>query len=162
MQNISKSEVLAEVRVHAARRWCVAALAAVCATLLIWNAIARVDFWYLQVVLSALGLLSACLCYHLSRTGGGAVLLTPEALVDDRGRVLVQIADLARVERGLFAFKPTNGFLLRTNSIGPSGWQFGVWWRLGRRIGIGGMTPAAETKAMALELEALIAKNGAP
>jgi hypothetical protein len=53
------------------------------------------------------------------------------------------------VDRGTFAFKPSNGFLLRTETRQPRLWQPGLYWRTGRRIGVGGITRAAESKALA-------------
>jgi hypothetical protein len=36
-------------------------------------------------------------------------------------------------------------------------WVPGLWWRIGRSVGVGGMTGAAETKMMAEMIEAMIA-----
>jgi hypothetical protein len=41
-------------------------------------------------------------------------------------------------------------------------WQPGLWWRLGKRVGVGGVAPGHQTKAMAQIIEALLAEaNGA-
>ena len=53
------------------------------------------------------------------------------------------------MDRGTFAFKPSNGFLLRTATKQPRLWKPGLYWRMGRRIGVGGITRAAEAKLMA-------------
>lgn len=72
-----------------------------------------------------------------------------EVLRDDQGRVLCELAEIARIERGPFAFKPSNGFLIRTKVKRPGAWQPGLWWRLGKQIGVGGVTPSGAGKAMA-------------
>ena len=53
------------------------------------------------------------------------------------------------VERGAFAFKPSNGFLLRLSAPGPRAWSPGIWWRLDRRVGVGGVLRAGEARAAA-------------
>ncbi|HAR51528.1 MAG TPA: hypothetical protein DCS45_06565, partial [Roseovarius nubinhibens] len=46
-------------------------------------------------------------------------------------------------------FKPSNGFIVILKEAQKPRWEPGMWWRLGRRVGIGGVTGAAEAKAMA-------------
>ena len=58
------------------------------------------------------------------------------------------IDEIESIDRGFFAFKPSNGFLLTTKSPGSRTWQPGLWWRIGRRIGVGGMTPGAQSKSV--------------
>ncbi|AJE48034.1 hypothetical protein [Celeribacter indicus] len=89
------------------------------------------------------------------------LVLTGEALVEEgSGRLLCRLDDIARVERGTFAFKPSNGFLLRLKTPGPRVWAPGLWWRIGRRIGVGGVTPASQAKAMADVIAARVAGAG--
>ncbi len=38
-------------------------------------------------------------------------------------------------------------------------WRPGLWWRVGRRIGVGGMTPASQTKFMSEIIAAMIAQR---
>ena len=63
------------------------------------------------------------------------------------------------VDRGLFAFKPSNGFVVVLSQGGWRGWAPGLWWRLGRRLGVGGVTSAAQAKAMAEILSIEIARR---
>ena len=60
------------------------------------------------------------------------------------------------VDRGVFAFKPSNGFLVRTREKAGNVWAPGLWWRLGRRVGVGGMTASAEAKFMSEILSAMV------
>ena len=73
--------------------------------------------------------------------------------------MIALIDEIERVERGMFAMKPSNGFLLRLKSRRQRSWQPGLWWALGRRVGIGGVTPGSQSKVMAQMLEALLVER---
>jgi hypothetical protein len=85
---------------------------------------------------------------------------TRERLRDEAGEVLCEVAEVARVERGPFAFKPSNRFLIVLGSAPGRRWAPGLKWRIGRRIGVGGVTSKGEAKAMADILAALVAERG--
>jgi len=87
--------------------------------------------------------------------------LTPEELRDSSGTVLARTEDIESLDRGMFAFKPSNGFLLRLKSGADRRWRPGLWWRLGSRIGVGGMTPGHQAKFMAEIISAMIAERTA-
>ena len=82
-----------------------------------------------------------------------ATLLTIELLedriVDSAGRELCRLDNIKSVERGAFAFKPSNGFLIHLKEPMPRVWALGLWWRFGRSVGVGGVTPASQSKLMA-------------
>jgi hypothetical protein len=65
------------------------------------------------------------------------------------GRVLARFDDILSVDRGPFAVKPTAGFALHLRSAGPRTWVPGLWWRVGRRVGVGGVTHRHEARLMA-------------
>lgn len=69
-------------------------------------------------------------------------------ITDSAGRELCRLDDIQSIERGAFAFKPSNGFLIHLKSRKPRVWAPGLWWRTGRRIGVGGVTPASQAKFM--------------
>jgi len=79
----------------------------------------------------------------------GWLALTDDDLVDHQGYSLVSIDDIVRVDRGVFAFKPANGFLIVCREAGESCWNPGMWWRLGRHLGVGGVTQAGQAKIVA-------------
>lgn len=87
--------------------------------------------------------------------------LTPTELRDGDGTVIARVADIEALDRGVFAFKPSNGFLLRTAAGTQDGnvWRPGLWWRIGRRVGIGGMTPGSQTKFMSEIISAMMASR---
>ena len=87
------------------------------------------------------------------------ILLTAESVSDSNGRVLAQMADIVSVERGAFALKPSNGFTLVLRERAPRAWVPGMWWRLGRRVGVGGVTGAGPAKFMAEQIALRIARR---
>lgn len=87
------------------------------------------------------------------------VELREDGLYESTGRQLVRIADVASVDRGMFAFKPSNGFVLRLVHPAPRGWAPGLWWRMGRRVGIGGVTSSGEARAMADIISVMLARR---
>lgn len=87
--------------------------------------------------------------------------LTVDELRDTTGMVLARLEDVNKVERGVFAFKPSNGFMVRLKHKAPRGWRPGLWWRAGKMIGVGGVTPSGEGKFMAEALSFLVAQRDA-
>lgn len=129
--------------------------------LLIWVATRpgnTASLWLLFLIAVSAG--AFYMAWRLWQASGKKLILTEEALVEEGGRVLCRLDDIAGVERGTFAFKPSNGFLIRLKTSGPRVWAPGLWWRLGKRIGVGGVTPAAQGKAMADVLSARVSGVG--
>ena len=87
----------------------------------------------------------------------GHVALTDEGLCDQTGRILAPLDQIDGVDRGMFAFKPSNGLVVRLRDRAPAGWAPGLWWRFGRRLGIGGVTAGADGRALADLLSARLA-----
>ena len=85
--------------------------------------------------------------------------LTRQELRDTTGAVLARMDEVEALDRGMFAFKPSNGFLMRLNITKPRAWRPGLWWSLGSRVGVGGMTPAHEAKFMAEVIASLLAER---
>ena len=104
----------------------------------------------------AFGLLVMFNASRMYRATGTFLALTPDGLFDGNGQVLAAIDDIKKVDRGILAFKPSQGFLIVLNSRAKGGWAPGLWWRLGKQMGIGGVTSPAEGKYMAEQLQALL------
>ncbi len=99
--------------------------------------------------LGALALLSftgAALVWRATALG---LELTREELRDTGGRQLFALDDVAEIEKGLLAWKPAGGFAVVLHDAKPRIWVPGLWWRVGRRVMIGGATNGGEAKAMA-------------
>ncbi len=116
----------------------------------------------LQAVLIALGLLFLIMAMRLWAATARAVILTKDGLFDTSGTTIATMDQIQSVDRGLFAFKPSNGFVAVTCKPLGRGWAPGLWWRVGRRIGIGGVTPASQGKGMADMLAVILAERAGP
>lgn len=115
------------------------------------------DGLHLVFLLTVLGTISIYGGYRMWDVTGHMIELTEEELRLSDGRVICRIEDIAKVDRSFFAFKPSNGFLLTLKTSYPNAWAPGLWWRVGKRVGVGGLTSGAEGKMMADTLAAMIA-----
>lgn len=109
-----------------------------------------------QVFLLVLGALALVLALRLWQATAHGLVLREDGLWEAGGRRLASIDEIASVDRGVFAFKPSNGFLVTLRRSAPRAWAPGLWWRLGRRIGVGGTTPGAAARAMADALAVML------
>ncbi|MEM1130718.1 MAG: hypothetical protein AAGH83_09370 [Pseudomonadota bacterium] len=131
------------------------------AAFLIWTAItASFETFAWRPLFLVLGL--ACMLFGawVWRATEVALLLTEDALTDSAGRQLCRVDDIVKVDRGTFAFKPSNGFVVHLRAAGPRAWAPGLWWRLGRRLGVGGVTSGTEARLMADMLTAIVEHRG--
>ncbi len=111
-----------------------------------------------RLMLLILGGLMFYFGYRMWHMTNIALILTKTALRDSRGRVLAEIDNIREVSRGAFALKPSHGFSLVLHRSDGRAWVPGMWWRLGRRVGIGGVTPSQPARYMAEMIAALIVK----
>ena len=151
---MNREDALIEISSSPARRWlavlCLCALALLLISLMFGD---TPDLWKL-----VFGLIAVFVLWcgrQLFEATRDSLILTETELRTGSGRVLTSVANVERVERGAFAFKPSNGFLVRLKSPSGRGWAPGLWWQRGRRLGIGGTLSGAQTRAMADSLAAL-------
>ncbi|SFG15741.1 hypothetical protein SAMN04488020_101345 [Palleronia marisminoris] len=142
-------ETLAELHASMPRRIFGVSMLGALAVLLGWLGATAPTGIGARFVLLIVAVLAAYGAVALWRATAQAVFLTEAGLVQSDGRILAAMDEIAGVERGLFAVKPSNGFLVRLNRSRPFAWAPGLWWRWGRRLGVGGMTRAAQAKTMA-------------
>lgn len=150
-------EVLATVSASAARRWMGVVTLGIVGGLLIYAALSSAPSFAWRAFLVASGCLALWSAVQMRRVTEHAIELTATELRDSSGKCIVMIANIDTLDRGFFAFKPSNGFLIRSRTPGSRVWRPGMWWRFGRRIGIGGVMPAPQTKMMSETLALLIA-----
>jgi len=114
-----------------------------------------------KVFLLAMGVVLLFATYRLWISTSRDLVMTAKDIREEGGRVLCRIDDIHHVQRGAFAFKPSNGFVIVLNDDMPParGWAPGLWWRLGRRIGVGGVTSPGAGKAMADVLAARVVQR---
>ncbi len=112
------------------------------------------------VMIMALMVLAAL--WRMLRATALELILTPEGLSDSSGYLIAPMDQIEGVDRGTFAFKPSNGFVLRLSESKPYAFKPGLYWQVGRRVGVGGVLRAAETKQMADVIAIEIAQRHAP
>lgn len=154
-------QIIATLTPSPVRRWLAmgftGSLGAVCLLLVLLRPPAETT-WI--VFLLVLGGGSIWMSRRLAVATRTRIELTARGLRDASGRVLAPVDRIVAVERGAFALKPSNGFLVRLSAPGRAAWQPGLWWRVGRCVGIGGVTPSAQGRMMADALTALILRHG--
>lgn len=121
-------------------------------TLVIYTALARPPAIHWLVFMLGFGVASLWLAERLRRATLLVIELTETEVRDSSGMVLATMDEVKGVDRGVFAFKPSNGFTLVMKTKRPRGWAPGLWWRLGRRVGVGGVTSAGQAKFMAEQI----------
>ena len=109
-----------------------------------------------MIFMLAFGVVMLWQAERLRRSTTVTIELTATELRDSAGTVLARIDEVQSVERGTLAFKPSNGFTLVLNSKKPRAWLPGLWWRYGRRVGVGGVTNAGQSKFMAERISLMI------
>ncbi len=113
----------------------------------------------LQMLLVLLGVVALVGCVRMLNATSRGLVLSDAGLSDTEGRLVAALDKIEKVERGVFAFKPSNGFVLLLKSPMPRAWEPGLWWRLGRRVGVGGVISGAEGRQMADLIAARLASR---
>ena len=155
-------EVLATVGATGLRRVIGVGMLAVLGALMIYIALAtppEVPGW--QVFLLVMGAAALFLAHRMRLATQWQLQLGADGLRMSDGTTVAPIDRITRIERGMFAFKPSNGFILHLSEPLGRRWLPGLWWRLGRRVGVGGVTPRPQTKLMADMLQAMLAERDA-
>jgi len=111
----------------------------------------------LQLFVLTLGVGAAWLGWRFWRATAATLELTGHALRERDGRCLALVADMRAVGNGVFAFKPSSGFVITLATPAPRGFAPGLWWRLGHHLGVGGATARHDARALADTLTALLA-----
>lgn len=154
------NEILTTVRASALRRWFGVAVMGILGVMLVYIALVLPPKSFLwQAFLLMFGVAALVLADSTRRATGRVVELTRDGLRDSTGEMIAPLAEIAGLESGTFAMKPSNGFLVRLKTTRSRRWLPGLWWAVGRRVGIGGVTPGSQTKVMAQMLRALIAER---
>lgn len=113
--------------------------------------------WPAILVTLGIGMLALARLFWLA-TSVSIELTSTELRISD-GEVLAEVAEIERVDKSAFAFKPSNGLLVVMQQPGPRAWRPGLWWRIGTRLGIGGATSTGQAKALADALTLLLAER---
>jgi len=156
----SRGEVVMELGVSPARRVIGVGAIVVLGGLMAWFGYRLEIALPLRAALALAGIGALWFAVRVWEGSRVRLILTRERLSDSAGRVLAELGEIEKVERGALAVKPSNGFLVMTRERRPAGWAPGLWWRVGRRIGVGGLTGGRQARIMSEVLEALVATRG--
>lgn len=146
------AEPLAVLRASPVRRGFAYGAVVIFGAMLILLAFAQPPALLWQLFLLGLGVFALVVAEWLRRATALALVLTETDLRDTNGAVLTRLDNIVSVDRGAFAFKPSNGFVLRLARPMPRAWAPGVYWRVATRIGVGGATPSGPGKYMAEQI----------
>lgn len=158
---MSDTEILATVMPSTTRRFAGLVILALLGGMLVYVALATPPAslgW--QAFLLGFGLLVLWLGEKMRRATLVGVVLTRDELRTTDGQVLARVDDMTGVVRGSFSLKPSNGFSVLTRTSQARAWAPGIWWRFGKRVGVGGVTAASQAKYMSEILAALLAERG--
>ena len=154
------NEVLAEITPNPSRRGAAVGMLVVLGALLLVIAGSRppAEFgWMLFLVFFGAGCL--WLAWTMWRVSGRTVELTRTELREVDGRVLCSIDNVERVDRGIFAFKPAGGFLVKLKQPMDRVVAPGLWWRMGRTLAVGGVIARRQGKEVADLMSVLLVQR---
>ncbi len=115
--------------------------------------------WLVVMLLFGFGVLY--LAERLRQATREVLVWRDDGLYTGSGEKLAGVEDIVRVDRGAFAFKPSSGFSIKLSTKRQSRWAPGIWWRLGRVIGVGGTVSAGQAKFMAEQIAICVAEKQA-
>ena len=156
---MNDDKVLARITASTPRRMIGVGALVFLGGLLCYLALAAPPALLWQAMLLVLGAGALWLASFMYRATASELELTETQLRDTNGMVLAEMDDVVSVDRGAFAMKPSNGFTLVLNRPQAKCWRPGLWWRLGRRVAVGGVTAGAMTRPMADIIAAMIAQR---
>ena len=114
---------------------------------------------HLALIMLLLGGLLLWIVNRIRVLTNTSLVLTDRDLRTGDGLLVADLENMKRVERGLFAFRPSGGFLLVLSHPVPFSWRPGLLYCIGRYVGIGGMTSKAQSKRMAEALTAMLLRR---
>ncbi|MGB0959994.1 MAG: hypothetical protein ACPGVK_07070 [Halocynthiibacter sp.] len=107
-------------------------------------------------ILMLAGGFSIFIGYRLYQATAHQIYLSEDALWCSDGTHICDVADIEALNRGVFAMKPSNGFTIVLKTKASALFYPGLFWRVGRRIGVGGVVRGAEAKPMAEMIETMM------
>lgn len=150
-------EIVATIRASEPRRYMGVGMLGMVGALVIYVALSTPPSAGWLVFLLVVGLSAIWLAARMWQATQYHIELTEDELRSSDGNVIARVDDIKSIDRGFFAFKPSNGFLIKTKTPASRIWQPGLWWRFGRQIGVGGVTPGSQSRAMSEILAAMVA-----
>ncbi|MEM6277476.1 MAG: hypothetical protein AAF714_11055 [Pseudomonadota bacterium] len=155
----SGSDVIATLGASAPRRIFASGVMGILGVLLVYLATMSTATLVGTLILAAAGFGVMWMAWWQWQVTEEVIELTATELRTSGGVVLARVGDVTGVDRGALAFKPSQGFVVRTTRAQPRAWAPGLYWRVGRTLGVGGVTGAGQGKFMAETLTAMIGQT---
>ncbi|MEM1234076.1 MAG: hypothetical protein AAGH70_08100 [Pseudomonadota bacterium] len=152
-------EVIATLGASAPRRIFASGVMGVLGVLLVYLATMSTATLLGTLILAAAGFSVMWMAWWQWQVTEEVIELTATELRTSGGIVLARLDDVTGVDRGALAFKPSQGFVVRTSKAQQRAWAPGLYWRVGRTLGVGGVTGAGQGKFMAETLTAMIGQT---
>ena len=160
MELSAQDEILARIAPSSARRFLALATLYALGLLQAWLGFSVEASALATVIPFAFAVIVLAIAEKMRRSTRSDIVLTTRALWDGDGTLIADLDTVERVERGAFAIKPSNGFMLLTRDKARRDWRPGMWWRTGRRVGVGGILAAGAARFMAEQIAAQLALRG--
>ena len=113
-----ENDVLATVKASAGRRWMGIGALGFLGVVLVYVCVAQPATPMWKAFLLSAGVFSLWVAHKMHKSTVWTIELTATELRDSRGEVLARVEEIEAVDRGFFAFKPSNGFLVKLKSPG--------------------------------------------
>lgn len=154
------SDVIVKIQPSLSRRVFGVILLSLAALVLLNFAFAQAtNSWMLRLLLFVMAAVFFWQAQANLRFKDAALVLTREGLFDGRGNLICSMSNIAKVDRGWFSFKPSNGFLLHLKEPMTTKWSPGLFWLIKTRMGVGGAISPSQTKEMSDKLILLIEES---
>lgn len=124
--------------------------------ILFYTVFAAQDALFFRVAALLIGALFLWQAQWNLRVSNTTITLTKEGLYAANGDLICRVSNMVEIDDGWFSFKPSNGFLVRLYEAEDPKWARGLYWRIGKRLGVGGAIEPAEVKALSAQLSLLI------
>ena len=159
MNPFGDQSILAEVGIAPARRFALLVGLFVLGGMLAILGVTSDAQFIGRAILLVVGILLLYQAEVVRRTPIVTLQLTQEGLFQSDGVLLAAAEQFRSIDRGALAVKPTHGFTINLHEKQPRAWVPGLWWRIGRRVGVGGVTSAGAAKFMAEQIALMIASK---
>lgn len=154
------SDKIVRLEVTPGRRWISAAVLTLIGTSLIYFSISSPPATaFGRFALPALGILVLWQVFIALRSTAQSLILTDEGIQIEGGELLFSLDNVVNVPRGILALKPSNGFSVTLKRPVKWRWAPGLYWCVGRHVGIGGSVSSAQAKYMADTLVVMLAER---
>lgn len=152
--------ILAEVGIAPARRIGLIVALFVLGGVLAYVGVTNDAPFFGRAILLVVGIFFLYQSEMLRRTPIVALQLTHDGLFQSDGVLIADAKQFKSIDRGALAVKPTHGFTIIMDTKQPRAWVPGLWWRIGHRVGVGGVTSAGAAKFMAEQIALMISQRG--